>query len=374
MEEEQLQRIALYKNSCWVAYLHPLTFVVPEDENPWEVKLEDINNVSYNNGNLIRIVTRFKLEETTLDGLICYDGAIAIPRIGKLHYKEDAVNFFNKLFIKLIFSGFQVEGVDRRDVVSGKLYDNYAISTWDFGDSAISNLHTKLRNRQVSNIDSIYLAGPRIIKVNELLNSINIGGKLLEKIPNFTPKFLIKGITEIRYKNWDLVLSNLWITAEQLVDFLWYNIFLSDSSLHPEENIAGRINSFKEDNRTWSASVKQEILFQNKIISSEILSNLYMARKVRNKLVHEGKPVDKQVAMGLFLAVRQLIKVATKQEDILSFEINKIRDDNDKTKLDQSFFEEWIKLPRDNFTEHRFGSNVLKNIKNDSSSNNKPVK
>lgn len=27
-------------NPCWVAFLHPFTFVRPDDEKPWKVKLE----------------------------------------------------------------------------------------------------------------------------------------------------------------------------------------------------------------------------------------------------------------------------------------------------------------------------------------------
>lgn len=364
MNESDLHRRDWYKNSCWVAFLHPLTFVVPDDEKPWKVKLEDINNVSYSSGNLIRIVARFKIDGLDIDGLICYDGAIAIPRIGKLLHKEDAVNFFNKLFTQLLFCDFKVEGVDLRDIVSGKLYDNYAITTYDFGNSANSQLHTKIRHNYVNNIDSIYLDSPRIIKVGKLLKMMNDGENVLKKIPNLSPKFLMKGITEITYRNWDLVLSNLWIIAEQIIDFLWHSLFLKTQKFHPNKNIDGRLTSLKDDTRTWSTAIKQEILFQNNIITDEIFTQLFNARKVRNKLVHEGKTVDKTVALGLFSAVIELLKISTSSKAILSkFEIEERFFTDEKMILDNSFFEEWKSLPEDNFTEAKFGPDILKKVK-----------
>ncbi len=364
MDESDLHRRDWYKNTCWVAFLHPFTFVVPDDEKPWKVKLEDINNVSYSSGNLTRIVSRFKINEIDLDGVICYDGAIAIPRKGKLSQKEDAVNFFNKLFTQLLFCDFKVEGVDLRDIVTGKLYDNYAITTYDFGNSANSHLHTKIRHNYVNNIDSIYLDSPRIIKVGKLLKIINDGEEIIKKIPNLSPKFLMKGITEIRYKNWDLVLSNLWITAEQIIDFLWHNVFLKTQKFHPNKNIDGRITSLKDDTRTWSTAIKQEILFQNKIITDEIFNELFNARKIRNKLVHEGKSVDRTVAVGLFSAVTELLKIATLNKTILSkFEIDEKFFSDERKILDNSFFEEWRNLPENNFTEARFGPEILKKVK-----------
>jgi len=364
MTEEESHRKTLLKNSCWVAFLHPLTFIVPDDEKPWEVKLEDINNITYNSGNLIRIVSRLKSTDLELDGMICYDGAIAVPRKGKLDNKEEAVNFFNKLFAQLILSGYKAEGVDLRDIVKGNLYDNYAITTYDFGNSAVSQMHTKIRTLMVSNIDTIQLSNPRIMNVSKFIKMIEDGERILKKIPNLSPKFLAKGITEIRYKNWDLVLSNLWITSEQIIDFLWHNVFLTTDKFQPESGISGRIPSLKDDSRTWSAVVKQEILYQNRIITEDVFSNLYNARKVRNKLVHEGKPVERNIALGLYDAVKKLLNIATGEKYILKqFPIDDKFYFDKNLNLDDEMFEEWKKLPEDNFTEGRFGTEILKKVK-----------
>ncbi|CAD0004789.1 hypothetical protein [Flavobacterium chungangense] len=347
-----MNREIFMKNYCWIAYLHPYTFVTPDDEQPWEVELDEINKSTYNHGRLIQIVSKIKTENNELDALVCYDGAIAIARNGKFHKKEEAVNFFNKLFAKLIFNGFYVEGVNSRDVVSGVIYEEWGIFNTEFGGSASSQSHSKVRTKMAGSLDTINLSSPRHLMISELRAGIEKGSKIFDEIPNLTPKFLNMGITEIRYGNWDLVLSNLWITSEQMIDYLWHNRFLKNQSFHPEHEIDGRKKSFKEDNRTWSMAIKQELLYQNSIITESILINLFNARKVRNKLVHEGRAVDKKVALGLFTAVKELIQIVIGPEDIMNNKIfsentaasGKYEKKSDAIKFDESLYTDWQKI------------------------------
>lgn len=41
---------------CWVGYLYPFTMIVPDGESPLAVPLDEINNNSYDNGKLCRII------------------------------------------------------------------------------------------------------------------------------------------------------------------------------------------------------------------------------------------------------------------------------------------------------------------------------
>ncbi|RYZ90900.1 MAG: hypothetical protein EOP04_02455 [Proteobacteria bacterium] len=213
-------RLQLIQNSCWTVYLHPFTFIVPDNEEVWEVDLNDINRVSYDHGKLVRIVTSFDIPNCNLSGFICYDGAISIPRIAPFESIEEAEKFFNSFIVSLVLNDFYVEGVDVRDIVPAQLLESWAIWNTGFGSSWNSQLHTKVRMKSTSNMDSIYLASPRSLKVYQIKAMLEKGGQLTRKINNLTPKFLNKGITELRYSNWDLALSNLWITAEQLVNHL----------------------------------------------------------------------------------------------------------------------------------------------------------
>lgn len=350
-------------NPCWVAFIHPMTFVVPNDENPWKVSLDDINNVTYSNGNLIRIVTKFEIEKSSLCGLICYDGAIAIPKSAEFQTRESAVNYFSLFFAKLLLSNFYVEGIDHKDIVSGNLKDNWCIYPTDLGSSSISQLHSKIRMLEASNMDTIQLDNPRIVRVNELLEKLELGGQILKQIPNLNPKFFVRGLTEFKYKNWDLVLSNLWITIEQLIDFIWNKKFLITQNHHPNAEVPNRKKSMKEDNRTWSASVKQEILYQTKYINEETLNQLSKTRKIRNKLVHEGISVDEQTAKDILAVTETLIKSIV---SISSFQTLKFLEIKTSKQLNFNFtpnFECWNALPDSDFIESIFGKEVTQKVK-----------
>lgn len=349
-----------FNNSCWVVFLHPITFVVPDDENPWEVKLDDINNITYNNGNLIRIVSKFNIENSELPGLICYDGAIAIPKSVNFQNKESALNYFSELFTKLLLADFYVEGIDHKDIVNGTLYEKWAIWPTDLGNSHTSNLHSKIRMKTVSNIDTIYLSNPRVIYVSDLLNKINLGNSILQKVPNLTSKYLLRGLTEYKYKNWDLVLSNLWITIEQLIDYIWSNMFLNNEDYHPKLEIPNRKKSLKEDSRTWSASVKQELLYQKNLIDDDILNKLSKSRKIRNKLVHQGQTVKEETAKDILEVVIKLIKYIVPDSSI-SFNLKNLS--TKKINITDPNFNDWKELTNSNFVENVFRKDITSKIK-----------
>ncbi len=332
-----------FNNPCWVTYLNPFRIIVPDDEEPLKVELEEVNSNTYNHGKLCRIVSNLSVTNFDYKLLICYDGALAIPKYGNFSEKEKAVDLFNNVFCELLLGGVDCECIDRRDLVNGQLHEKRVIWPVDFGNSASSQMHSKLRMRVSSNLDSIILTNPNSIYISEFLEKASRGKEILDFIPNLTPKFLLRGVTEIRYRNWDLVLSNLWITVEQLIDFLWYSCFLDEEQYHPIKSIDGRKYSLKNDNRTWSTSVKQELLFQIGILDEEIISNLHPARKARNKLVHEGKGVSERVATDLVIVVELLLKKVTQKEEIvLSKYINETWESRmDKSNFDKEYFEDW---------------------------------
>jgi hypothetical protein len=182
--------------------LFPFTFIVPDDEEPLQISIDEINANSYNHGKLCSIVSRFDIESFDYDLKVCYDGAFSIPQIGRFSHKESAVDFFNELFCKILLGGLFCEAIDRRDVVNGQIDKRNLIWPVEFGNSASSHLHAKLRLRVASNVDSIILHTVKHITVGKLNKSIQIGEEILNSIPNLTPKFLIRGVTEIKYRNW----------------------------------------------------------------------------------------------------------------------------------------------------------------------------
>jgi hypothetical protein len=344
MDKEE--RIKHPSESAWVSYISPFMLIVPDGEEPLKVDIKEINSNTYDHGKLCRIVAKVTIKSFDFKLLICYDGAMAIPKLERFSEKEKAVDFFNDLFCRLLIGGLFCEAVDQRDIVSGSLHQKNMIWPVDFGESASTFLHSRLRLRVGNNFDSIILSNPKHIYVSDFNTAVDKGIKIMAKIDNLTSKFLIRGITEIKYNNWDQVLSNLWITVEQLTDYVWDNHFIKSNSFHPKDEIDGRIKSMKEDNRTWSTSVKQELLFQNKILTEEIISRLHPARKARNKLVHEGKNVTKKVAIDLFDGVKLMLQLAygNDETDLLRIPVNSYTKELEKGTFDRDLYKDWKEL------------------------------
>jgi hypothetical protein len=309
------------ENICWVSYIYPFTIIVPDGEDPLVVPLDEINSNSYDNGKLCRIISARPLKELPgLDLLICYDGAMAIPAAGNFAKKEAAVNYFNYLFACFLLGGFRLEAVDTRDVVTGTLHESRLIWPVGFGDSTSSLIHAKLRMRLGNSIDNIILSNPRHIYLSDFLAKITKGSHIFATIPNLTPTFLITGFTELKYNNWSTALSNLWISIEQLTDFLWKERVVTKSKKQMTA-FPMRIKSMKEDSRTWSTTIKHEFLFQNQLITEELFGLIFPARQARNKLVHEGQPIGEIIAINLSRAVLMLLDVCLNMPDRSTWDV-----------------------------------------------------
>ena len=102
---------------------------------------------------------------------------------------------------------------------------------------------------------------------------------------------------------------------DALIYFRWIDYILSG-----ENNIIGRMDQLK-DNRTWTIAVRCELLFQLRMISESLFSDIYLVRKARNHLVHEGKRPNIDVCekmLGIILRLVSLINTKMKNENELS--------------------------------------------------------
>lgn len=150
---------------------------------------------------------------------------------------------------------------------------------------------------------------PLNVTVSHFLSTYARGRDLLDKIAGVSPTLLLRGYTELRYQNYVDALANLWIVTEQLTELLWRNDFLADGKNHPAIDISNRRKALREDGRTWSISVRQEILFQKGILGDESFAALFTARKARNDLVHAGKSPPAQIVQSLFAAIIDLVEI-----------------------------------------------------------------
>lgn len=335
-----------HKNAAWVAYISPFKLIVPDGEKPLTVTLDEINSNTYDHGQLCRIVGMLPvLSQPDYKAVICYDGALAIPRVKSYKNQEEAVEFFNNLLCQLLLGGIFCEAVDKRDVVWGQLHEKHLLWPVDLGESASSHLHSKLRMRLAGNIDSIILSNPSFIRYSDFIKSLSIGKSVLEKIYNLTPAYLIRGATEIKYRNWGLALSSLWITIEQLTEYLWKERFIKNNTFHPVNPIPNRIKALREDHRTWSVSIKQEVLFQTQIISADLFQRLYPVRQARNGLVHNGDHIEQSIAISAYESTVELIMLCTENMQLPVKDIDLTQGLDKKSNLDYDF-DDWIELSK----------------------------
>lgn len=336
---------------AWVAYISPFSFVVPDDEKPLEVTLDEINNNRYDHGKLCRIVARFPVSKDGFEKfrmLVCYDGALAVPRHKTLNLKEQAIEYFSGVLCNLLIGGIYCEAIDTRDIVWGQLHEKQFIWPVAIGQNISSQLHGSLRAKAAGPLQTALLSGPRVIRLSEFEVAFKAGAQVTSKIHNFSPQFLIRGITELHYRNWSAALSNLWICVEQLTDFLWEQRFLGDETKHPKQPIPGRLKTLREDTRTWSIAVKQEVLVQNRLIDEETFAKIYPARQARNYLVHDGKNVNMEIAIGVFEGVCQMLTFCVGTIDLpLGRTITReqlVRDKQPKPTRTDDSFQEWLSL------------------------------
>lgn len=295
-----------------VAFMEPFRVIRPDDEPDFSASLQAINSNTYDSSRLTRIVTSLPLDSgDTAPALICGDGAIAIPCGRDWRSINEVVDAINEVLCSLLLSGLLCDAVDARDVTTGNLHESKSIWPTLFGRSLSSHQHSTLRMRIAGGFERIALDTPENTSVSVFHKRHEEGRAILKAIPTLSATLLINGATELRFGNSMDALSNLWMVVEQLTEHLWKSRFLADSSLQPASEIKGRRKSLEQDTRTWSTSVRQEILFQVNVLPEQTYSKLHAARRARNELAHQGKRPTPSLVHTLFDGILDLIELST---------------------------------------------------------------
>lgn len=286
---------------AWHCFLTPYTWVLKEEED-FSVSLEQINANTYAGSKLAEPVAALTIAGAT--ALVSRDGAVALPMEGDLAEQHCAVELMNRVFCALLIGGIHAESVAHNDALVGCLGEDRRLFIY------APTKHGRFRHMDASISERISLLHPRIIRVAQLQEALAYGVRVFDGIQNLSPFFLLHGYTALLHRNFSDALGSLWITVEQLTSFLWENKFLADEGKHPK-GMQARLQSLKQDNRTWSISVKHEMLWQLKLLSDEGYARLGAARKQRNNLLHEGRTPDLPSVTNLWSAVCELLATAS---------------------------------------------------------------
>ena len=219
---------------------------------------------------------------------------------------------YNDLLCKLFLGGMNVEAITNKDIVKGDIYESKSIWPVDFGESWNSHIHAELRMKVVGLTDAILLYQPenRMTTIEKMSEKLNKGNMIVRAIPNLSTFHLLNGITEFKHRNWSAALTFLWVVVEEITDYLWLQNIINNVT---GENSKKRKEMLK-DTRTYTISVKQEILLQIGVLNENIYNSIFEIRQARNKLVHEGKLISESKATLLFETVKELLMLASKMK------------------------------------------------------------
>lgn len=300
------------QKSVYVTYIYPIQFVVHENEKI-DFPIEDINNLSYDHSLLHRIIGTIKncYDNREVEYLVCGDGALGIKTEEAIS-EDDIIVHYNDLLCKLFLGGMNVEAITNKDIVKGDIYESKSIWPVDFGESWNSHIHAELRMKVVGVTDAILLYQPenRMTTIEKMSEKLNKGNMIVRAIPNLSTFHLLNGITEFKHRNWSAALTFLWVVVEEITDYLWLQNIINNVT---GENSKKRKEMLK-DTRTYTISVKQEILLQIGVLNENIYNNIFEIRQARNKLVHEGKLISESKATLLFETVKELLMLASKMK------------------------------------------------------------
>lgn len=331
-----------------LTYLHPFRLVKSSKSGTWEANIDVINSSSWDYAKLHEIVGGIDVGlKKPYHLVVGFDGALALPPIKELQSVPAAVEFFNRCLASFLIGGIYCEAITLDNIEHGSIIDWMYIRSLSPGRAFSNQLHFLLRMKMAPPIMSVALCDPNIIELEELIEAGKIGSSILASLPELSPEFLLKGTSAIGRRDWGSALSNLWIIAEQITEHLWKRHV--GKSNKKSIQIPGRTDQLA-DHRTWTASVKQEVLYQKDILSSATLKALFMARKTRNDLLHKGRHPQEEQTLAAYEAVEGLFQAALPNKEIPLFKIDiqrySLRDPFQvpkREKIDPKF---WMPIPK----------------------------
>lgn len=264
----------------------PFRLVLREGHDVWEPSIEQINNRAYDYVKLHRASTFLDVGIRPLSMAVCFDGTLALPAIKQYRDPECALATFNRTLCEALVGGVYSEAMSPDDICLGRMTYTAYCKIIGAGRGAVSKFHKAIRTRCVGPLDAILLLDPETITDTELQTAVAIGRKRLRLMGPTTPETLLYGTTFFARNQWAESLIHLWTSIEQIIDAMWQEKMISESSVSGISKKAR--GAFLKDYRTWTASTKLEVLYQKELLPDTTYTLLNAARKARNSFAHYG--------------------------------------------------------------------------------------
>ena len=308
--EEPISSIPSY-NPAWMVHLKPYSAVISDKKPQINFSLDQINNNSYDGMQLSKVIGALSLEnDDSLEALISYDGAIAIPQSENFPTRIDGITKLNEILCCLLLGGIHIEVMHPHELVVGTLYEKQSLFSY------LPSLHNQLRCNWASKSERyVQLMHPRVLHFNDLRLAYNAGQEIIKSIPSFTPFFLLNGYTSLINQNHNDALNNLWIVVEQITEILWKNFYIKLQDVYPER--VKKCHKYLKRNLDKNLIfAKHKLLRLSKIITRRNYKILDSARNARNDLAHRGIQPNREVVVELWGILSELLEIATDRKNL----------------------------------------------------------
>lgn len=267
-----------------VGFPSPFRLVLRDEIDFWSPSLEAINNNTYDYVKLNRVsaVINGNVDYAMLVG---FDGSFVLPAIPKFRATQRAVEIFNRVLAEIVLGGTHAEAISPMEIAYGVLLPTGYVRLRPHALGPTIDSYLSIRMGCPGPLDGGKLIEPPTLLSSELVLAIKRGRHILSCAPRLAPSVFLAGITYYIREQWSEALVNVWTSIEQIVGQMWdekINVKVGPGAL-----IAGR-NEFLSDHRTWTSSTRIEILYQKGLIGEEQYAALNVARKARNRFVHDG--------------------------------------------------------------------------------------
>lgn len=293
-------------NPAWMVHLRPYTVVHRDVSSGLNITIDQINTNSYDGEKLADVVASLNLGNASgIPALVSYDGSIAIPQCEDYPTKADGVSKLNEVLCCLLLGGIHAEVLHSKDLVVGALHEKIRLFAYT------PSLHSYLRLGWTALPERLEpLMHPRVLMVDDINSAYNQGRQVVQAISNLSPIFLMSGYTAMVYRNNNDALNNLWITVEQLTEYLWVERYEKNKHNFPARvaRCHTKVSAAIRSDQIWA---RQRQLRLARIISKDCHKALGQARIKRNALVHQGIVPDSQLIALLWVALPELFEAAS---------------------------------------------------------------
>lgn len=230
-------------------------------------------------------------------------GSLAIHSHCKTHGKieekqlfvESATRAFNQIICELTLLGVVSDLASPVHVCEGKLLSGHAFVTLESGG------RETYVERSSGPIRALYGGWEHWTEHPDsiLSNAIALNRtKVLSNLSPTLPALVAGAYSAFSRRLLPEALIDAWIVIEQLLDHLWQR--------HLDEISDAQRGARLKDNRTYSASVRAEVLLTAKVLSESLYENVQKARKYRNQLAHRAD-VSYLATCEVMMALRAML-------------------------------------------------------------------